>query len=71
MVDVAFISRLQLRLARDIAVLYRVPLDTSDPDDLWKLIRVAFTIKGGEAVREGDLTLPTAERLREYAVFLG
>jgi tellurite resistance protein len=53
MVDVAFISRLQLRLAYDIAVLYRVPLDTSDPDDLWKLIRVAFTIKGGEAVREG------------------
>lgn len=53
MVDVAFITRLQLRLAYDVAVLYRVPLDTSDPDDLWKLIRVAFTIKSGEAVREG------------------
>jgi len=53
MVDVAFISQLQLRLAHDIAILYRVPLDTSDPDDLWKLIRVAFTIKSGEAVREG------------------
>ncbi|MGW8501813.1 hypothetical protein [Streptomyces sp. CLCI03] len=53
MVDVAFITRLQLRLAHDIAVLYRVPLDLSDPDDMWKLIRVAFTIKGGEAVREG------------------
>ena len=47
MVDVAFISQLQLRLAHDIAILYRVPLDTSDPDDLWKLIRVAFTIKSG------------------------
>ena len=55
MVDLAFVSQLQLRLAYDIAVLYRVPLDVSDPDDLWKLIRVAFTIKGGEAVREGVL----------------
>ncbi|CAM5236140.1 hypothetical protein SVIOM74S_08223 [Streptomyces violarus] len=51
MVDVAFITRLQLRLAYDISVLYRVPLDLSDPDDMWKLIRVAFTIKSGEAVR--------------------
>jgi tellurite resistance protein len=53
MVDVAFLSQLQLRLAYDIAVLYRVPLDLSDPDDMWKLIRVAFTIKSGEVVREG------------------
>ncbi|MGW7334293.1 hypothetical protein ACWGIU_38010 [Streptomyces sp. NPDC054840] len=53
MVDVAFITRLQLRLAYDIAVLYRVPLDLSDPDDMWKLIRVAFTVKSGEVVREG------------------
>ncbi|MEU8506461.1 hypothetical protein AB0C40_17395 [Streptomyces brevispora] len=53
MIDVAFITRLQLRLAYDIAVLYRVPLDLTDPEDMWKLIRVAFTIKGGEAVREG------------------
>ncbi|WP_306191265.1 hypothetical protein [Streptomyces sp. MK5] len=53
MVDLAFISRLQLRLAYDISVLYRVPLDVHDPEDLWKLIRVAFTIKSGEAAREG------------------
>ncbi|MFD0047579.1 hypothetical protein ACFVGV_20570 [Pseudarthrobacter scleromae] len=53
MVDVAFITQLQLRLAYDVAVLYRVPLDLSDPDDMWKLIRVAFTIKSGEMVREG------------------
>jgi hypothetical protein len=53
MVDVAFITQLQLRLAYDVAILYRIPMDLSDPDDLWKLIRVAFTIKGGEAVREG------------------
>lgn len=53
MVDVAFITRLQLRLAYDISVLYRVPLNLSDPEDMWKLIRVAFTIKSGEVVREG------------------
>lgn len=53
MVDVAYITQLQLRLAYDVAVLYRVPLDASDPEDLWKLIRVAFTIKSGEVAREG------------------
>lgn len=53
MVDVAFTTQLQLRLAYDIAVLYRVPLDLDDPDDMWKLVRVAFTIKGGEVARDG------------------
>ncbi|MFD8511369.1 hypothetical protein ACFV27_09710 [Streptomyces antimycoticus] len=53
MVNVAFITRLQLRLGYDIAVLYRVPLDLSDPDDMWKFIRVAFTIKSREVVRGG------------------
>ncbi|WP_254876203.1 hypothetical protein [Streptomyces sp. CAI-85] len=52
MVDVAFISQLQLRLAYDISVLYRVPVDVHDPEDLWKLIRVAFTIKSGEAANK-------------------
>jgi tellurite resistance protein len=53
MVDLTYITQLQLRLAYDISVLYRVPLDLDDPDDMWKLIRVAFTIKGGELAREG------------------
>ncbi|MGW6279605.1 hypothetical protein [Kribbella sp. NPDC055071] len=53
MVDLAYITQLQLRLAYDISVLYRVPLDLDDPDDLWKLIRVAFTIKTAELAREG------------------
>lgn len=53
MVDVAFITQLQLRLAYDVAVLYRVPLDLSDPEDMWKLIRVSLTIKSGEVVRGG------------------
>jgi hypothetical protein len=55
MADLAVMTQLQLRLAYDVAVLYQVPLDLSDPEDLWKLIRVAFTIKSGEVVREGTL----------------
>ncbi|MFD5656750.1 hypothetical protein [Streptomyces hirsutus] len=52
MVDVAFITQLQLRLAYDISVLYRVPIDVHDPEDLWKLIRVALTIKSGETANK-------------------
>lgn len=63
MVDIAYITRLQLHLAYDVAVLYRVPLDVSDPEDLWKLIRVAFTIKGSEVAKEGVLkTVPVVVR---------
>ncbi|CAL9649507.1 hypothetical protein [Streptomyces sp. enrichment culture] len=51
-VDVAFLTQLQLRLAYDVSVLYRVPLDVHDPDDLWKLIRVALTIKSGEVANK-------------------
>lgn len=49
--DLLFTSQLQLKLAYDIASAYRVPLDLDDPEDLWKLIRVAFVIKGSEAGR--------------------
>lgn len=50
-VDLVYTSQLQLRLAHDLAVLYGVPLNTDDPDDLWKLIRIAFAIKSGEVGR--------------------
>lgn len=49
-VDLLYMSNLQLKLAYDIAVLYRVPLDLDDPEDLWNFVQVAFTIKGGEVV---------------------
>lgn len=63
MVDLAYTTRLQLHLAYDISVLYRVPLDTTNPDDVWKLIRVAFTIKNGEVVSQGVLkTVPAMMR---------
>ncbi len=55
MVDVVYLSQLQLRLAYDISELYQLGIDTSDPEDLWKLIKVAFMIKSGEALRQGAI----------------
>lgn len=49
--DLAYTTQLQLRLAWDIAVLYGVPLDLDDVEDQWKLIRIAFVIQAGEAGR--------------------
>ncbi len=34
-VDLAYLSQAQVKLAYDISVLYRVPLDLEDPDDLF------------------------------------
>lgn len=48
-VDMVYTTQLQLQLAYDLAVIYRVPLDPNDPEDLWKLIRIAFGIRAGEA----------------------
>ena len=44
--DLLSMSSLQLRLAYDIAVISGVPLDLDDPEDRWRLIRVAFVIEG-------------------------
>lgn len=43
--DLLFMSSLQLRLAYDISVILQVPLDLEDPEDVWRLIQVAFVIK--------------------------
>ena len=50
--DLLYMSSLQLRLTHDMATLYQVPLDLTDSEDLWKLIRVAFAIKAGETGRQ-------------------
>lgn len=47
-IDLAYTSRLQLRLAHDIAMIYGVPIDVTDSEDTWKLVRVALVIKSGE-----------------------
>lgn len=44
--DLLFMSNVQLRLAHDIATISGVPLDLDDPEDLWTLIRVAFVVQG-------------------------
>lgn len=48
-IDLSYTSYLQLRMTHDISVLYGVPLDLNDPDDTWKLVKLAFGIKTGEA----------------------
>lgn len=48
-VDMSYTSYLQLRMAYDISVLYGLPLNLYDPDDTWKLVKLAFAIKAGEA----------------------
>ncbi len=47
-VDTSYTSYLQLRMAYDISVLYGIPLDHRDPEDLWRLVRIAVGIKVGE-----------------------
>lgn len=57
-----------MRLAHDIAVLYRIPLDVNDPEDMMKLVRVAFGIKAGEVARGGTRFVPGLVRqvLKKY-----
>lgn len=47
-VDLSYTSYLQLRMAYDLAVIYGVQVDLDDPEDMWKLVRIAFAIKSGE-----------------------
>lgn len=48
-IDLSYLSYLQLRMTHDISVLYGIPLDLNDPDDTWKLVKLAFGIKASEA----------------------
>lgn len=71
-VDLTYTSQLQLRLAHDIAVLYGVPLDIDDPDDLWRLIRIAFGIRAGEVGSNAALkAVPAVVRPLVKKVFSG
>lgn len=63
-VDLLYVTRLQLHLAWDLAVLYRHPIDIDDPEDLYDLLRVAFGIKAGEALR-GVLPRLAPEAVRQ------
>lgn len=52
----------------DISVLYGLPLNLHDPDDIWKLVKLAFCIKAGGAVMKG---LPAFIRLAIKKFFSG
>lgn len=70
--DLTFTSQLQLRLAYDIAVLYGVPIDTNDPEDLVDLLKVAFGVKAGELARDAVSRLaPEAVRQGVKGIFKG
>lgn len=47
-VDLFYLTKLQLRLAYDMGVLYGKPADIDDPEDLYDLLRVAFGVKATE-----------------------
>ncbi len=68
MVDLTYITQLQMRLAHDIAVIYRIPLDVNDPEDMMKLVRVAFGIKAGGVARGSMRFVPGLVRqvLKKY-----
>lgn len=56
----------------DISVLYGIPFDLDDPADTWKLVKLAFGIKAGEAAG-GALTkgLPAFIRPAVKRIFSG
>lgn len=71
-IDLFFTTQIQLRLAHDIAVLYGVPINIEDPEDLLDLLRVAFGIKAAELVREAAAkAAPEAARQGVKAVIKG
>jgi uncharacterized protein (DUF697 family) len=71
-IDLLYLTRLQLRLAYDLSVLYGHPIDRDDPEDLYDLLRVAFGVKAGEAMRGAVPRLaPEAVRQGVKAVVKG
>lgn len=71
-VDLFYLTRLQLRLAYDMSVLYGKPADIDDPEDLYDLISVAFGVKATEAATTAVNKLaPEAVRVGVKAVVKG
>jgi len=48
--EMAYTLRLQVRTAYDLCLLYGVPLDPDDPEDLWDIFLIGLGVKGGESV---------------------
>lgn len=47
-VDLLYVTRLQIRLAYDMGVLYGKPWNLDDPEDVYELLTVAFGVKATE-----------------------
>lgn len=70
--DLIYMSHRQLLMTYDISVLYGVPIDIKDPDDVWKLVKLAFGIKAGETVNKGaTLAMPAIIRPMVKKIFSG
>lgn len=70
--DLLILSRVQLRLAYDLSVLYGHPVDLDDPEDLYAFIRVAFGVKAAESLQNAVLKLaPEAARQGATYIFRG
>ena len=48
--EMAYTLRLQVRAAYDLCLLYGVPLNADDPEDLWDIFLIAMGIQGGESI---------------------
>lgn len=46
--EVAFLIRIQLHLAYDLFMLYGLPINVDDPEQMQEIMQVAFGIKGAE-----------------------
>ncbi|MCQ9343996.1 TerB family tellurite resistance protein [Corynebacterium kozikiae] len=71
-IDLVYTSYLQLRMTYDISVLYGVPINIKDPDDTWKLVKLAFGIKAGETINRGAMkSIPAFVRPLIKKIFSG
>lgn len=67
-----YLTRLQLRLAYDMSVLYGQPANIEDPEDVYELLKVAFGVKTGEvALTAINKVVPEATRQGVKAVVKG
>ena len=72
MAEVLFTIRLQLRLVYDLHLLYGIPLDASDPEDLLGLFAVVYGVKLAEVGGIGTKTLgPEVMRAQLYRLIHG
>jgi hypothetical protein len=58
--DLCMTTQIQLKLAYDLSVLYNTPINIDDPEDLIKLVHVAFGVKGSQVLQQAVQKLSPA-----------